>query len=140
MHRPALCLVALLCLPFPTRAQEPHRTGSFTATFTERSPLSAIPDVGKRMGWSTDMMKRSKSGDNPLELEYDLSNESFDILVPATYTQSDPWGLFVFINPGSGGRPHRQEWLTVLEKHKLILIAPNKAGNNRAVWIRMALA
>jgi poly(3-hydroxybutyrate) depolymerase len=133
-------LLTLLCLTLSTPAQEPHRTGSFTATFTDRSPLSAIPDVGKRMGWTTDMMKRSKSGDNPLELEYDLSNESFEILVPTTYAQSDPWGLFVFINPGPTGRPHRQDWLPILEKHKLILIAPNKAGNHRAVWIRMALA
>jgi poly(3-hydroxybutyrate) depolymerase len=141
MDRHALVsFVALLCLTASAQAQEPHKTGTFSATFAERSPLSPVPDVGKRMGWTTDMMKRSKSGDNSLELEYDLNNESFEIVVPSSYTPAEKWGLFVFVNAGPGGKLHHQDWLAVLEKHKLIWIGANKSGNNRAVWIRMALA
>ena len=133
-------IVGIVCLCVSASAQEAHRTGSFSTTFTDRSPLSPIPDVGRRMGWTTDMMKRSKSGDNSLELEYDLAKETFEILVPSSYAPTEKWGLFVFVNAGPSGKLHKSDWLPVLEKHKLIWIGANKSGNSRAVWIRMALA
>jgi len=100
----------------------------------QRSPHSAIPHVAKRLAWSMDVMR-----DTAPEMEYDLANESFELYVPKTYDGANNYGVFVFVDPGGSGRIS-PVWRELVDKHKLIWIGPNGAGNNRATWVRIGLA
>jgi predicted esterase len=70
---------------------------------------------------------------------YDVKNEKFKLIVPKSYAHGAKWGLFVYVNaddsPGIPG-----EYEPVLEKRKLIAVAPYKAGNGRNVFDRFRLA
>jgi predicted esterase len=70
---------------------------------------------------------------------YDVKNEKFKLIIPKSYVPAAKWGLFVFINaddsPGIPG-----EYEPILERRKLIAIAPYKAGNNRNIFDRFRLA
>ena len=101
---------------------------------TLRSPHSAIPDIAKRLIWSMDVMR-----DTAPEMEYDLANESFTLYVPKTYDGAEDYGVFVFVDPGGDGRI-APVWRELVDKHKLIWIGPNGAGNVRATWVRIGLA
>ncbi len=100
---------------------------------TLRSPHSAIPDIAKRLAWSMDVMR-----DTAPEMEYDLVNESFELYVPKTYDGAQDYGVFVFVDPGGSGRI-APAWRELVDKHKLIWIGPNGAGNDRAMWVRIGL-
>lgn len=70
---------------------------------------------------------------------YDLSRETFEIIVPKGYKDSDPHGLFVWISPGS--QPNlNPEWEKVLADEKLIFIGAVNVGNNRETPDRIRLA
>ncbi|HEY7119866.1 MAG TPA: hypothetical protein VH475_24975 [Tepidisphaeraceae bacterium] len=124
-----LCLLGFITLP---AVAADNATGSSTLTFTERSPLSANRDVITRMGW-VDVTGDKVKGD------YNLSAESFEVVVPADYTGEKPYGLLVFVNPHPSGRPSRN-YLDAIARHHLIYIGPNNVGNDRATPIRMGLS
>lgn len=110
------------------------RTGSFQLTFTERSPLSDLKVIVRRMGWVTEQIESYKA-----PLSYNIGQETFEAYVPESYTGKEPYGLLVWINPGPNGRvPER--YLDVLDEHKLIAVGANNSGNHREVWSRMGLA
>lgn len=70
---------------------------------------------------------------------YDVKNEKFKLIIPKSYAPAAKWGLFVYVNAGDDpGIP--AEYEPVLEKHKLIAVAPYKAGNNRNIFDRFRLA
>ncbi|TDU81760.1 esterase/PHB depolymerase [Prosthecobacter fusiformis] len=70
---------------------------------------------------------------------YDLSRESFEILVPKNYKDSDPHGLFIWVSPGN--QPNlNAEWEKVLADEKLIFIGAINSGNNRETPDRIRLA
>ena len=117
----------------PYSFAEDPRTGAFQTTFTDRSPLSALEISVPRFGGTLTALKASGK-DN----DYNLANESFEVWVPESYKAADGWGLFVFDSPGGRGNLH-EEWRQVLEKHKLIWIGPNNAGNDRLPLCRFGL-
>src|SRR3954453_16866800 len=121
--RIATLIISVALAASATFADEP-RTGAFQTTFTERSPLSALTIQVPRFGGSFIALKASGK-DN----DYDLKDESFEVYVPQAYKAGDGWGLFVFDSPGGRGNLH-EPWRDVLEKHKLMWIGPNKAGND----------
>src|SRR4051812_26172017 len=59
------------------------KKGAHEATFTERSPLSAVSELIKRLG---------KEG---METDYDLAKTSFWVCVPDNYDPAKKYGLFV---------------------------------------------
>src|SRR5258705_12708799 len=133
MRPNALCSLFLL-LQTPALAADDAKSGSYPATFTDRSPQSAVEFQARRFGWNMTQLKASE-----FEKDYDLSAESFEVHVPDSYKPADNWGLFVWVGAGGRGQLH-ESWRDLLEKHKLIWIGTNKVGNERAIWCRMGLA
>lgn len=105
------------------------RVGRYTTTFTERSPLSTVKAVTERF--------RVQPGKPPDD--YVLADESFEIYVPESYDGTEPYGLLVWIFAGDPGGP-REMYIPILEKHKLIWVGANRAGNQRSFWHRAGLA
>jgi hypothetical protein len=143
MLRP-YAFAALVCVALPAAliaADEPQpagketRTGKFQIHVPERCRDSAVPTLVARMGWGN-MDSVKKSG---WEQDYDLKNETFEVYVPPDYTGKEPYGLIVWVNPGPTGNVHN-DWVPVLDKHKLIWIGANNSGNNRSSWIRLGMA
>lgn len=116
-----LSLLAALAL-----LQAEPRTGNYTATFTERSPLSSLVEMTRRH-------PRLKPSD------YDLSQESFWVSVPTSIDAGSPYGLLVFINSADSGECP-ENYKPLLEKHRLIWVGANKSGNERLTPARMGLA
>jgi hypothetical protein len=118
----------------PASQPAPIQTGRFQLTFSEKSPLSNTAAIAKRMGWNLAALKALGS-----PIDYDIANESFEAYVPSAYTGTEPYGLLVWINAGPDGKIF--DWyLDVIDRHKLIVIGPNNAGNKREIWNRMAVA
>ena len=120
-------------------AGQPSKTGSFQTRIPQRSKSSAILGITARMGWGGKAEVEAAAKKDGGEVDYDLSEETFDVFVPENYTGKEPYGLIVWINPGRGGAP-RPEWLDVLRKHKLIWIGATNTGNDRTKWVRLGLA
>jgi poly(3-hydroxybutyrate) depolymerase len=143
MRTTVLCLLALAAVgaaPAPAPVVNTTvRTGAFQARVTERSRNSAIALICARMGWGTmDQVKAAAQKDGA-DADYDLSKETFEAYIPRKYDGSEPYGLLVWVSAGPTGHAPEQ-WLDVLDKHKLIWVGPNKAGNNRSKWVRCGLA
>lgn len=107
------------------------KRGAFRTAFNDRSPLHTMEAHALRFG--NDVRKYSRS------LDYDVAKETFEVNVPGNYDASTPFGLFIWINSvDQGSTP--PEWQAVFEKHRMISIGANKAGNDRYVWVRVGLA
>ena len=122
-----------------TRPAQPPKTGySSNVKFPDRSPLSAAKETSARMGWAG---KTIKGVD--LSADYKLEEESFEVYVPASYTGERAFGLVVFASPSpSGGLDPLDRnfgWQAVLDKHELIWVGANNAGNDRSVFPRLGL-
>ena len=54
-------------------------------------------------------------------LDYDLSSQTFEVVVPHSYRPGQPHGLLVWM----GVSEFSPVWLDVLARHKLILVSAN---------------
>src|SRR4051812_35400078 len=126
-------LAIFLTLTASATFADETKTGAFQASFTERSPLSAMDIQVPRFGGTMSALAASGK-DN----DYNLKDETFQVYVPASYKAGDGWGLFVFDSAGGRGSLH-EAWRDALEKHKLIWIGPDKAGNDRLPLTRFGL-
>lgn len=130
-----IVFLTLALLPSLTFAEDvfpdTSKTGAFTLTFTKRSDLSTNIELCKRMGWDLAAQAAAK-------VDYVLSEESFEVYIPADYTGDKPYGLFVFCSASPSGRP-MDHILKSLDEHHLIYVGPNKAGNDRVNRPRMGL-
>lgn len=70
---------------------------------------------------------------------YDVSKETFEILVPKAYRPSVPHGLFIWISAGNDAKIP-QDWGAVLADKKLIFIGARKSGNPRDIFDRVRMA
>lgn len=96
-------------------------------TFQEGTPMAG-PDQLKM---------RLRSAETPAVLN--LSQESYEVIVPRSYKKEEPHGLFIWISPNDQcALP--ADWEKVLADRKLIFIGALKSGNNREVFGRMQLA
>jgi len=111
--------------------EDASKTGAFNLTFTKRSDLSTNIELCKRMGWDL-------AAEAAAKVDYVLSEESFEVYIPADYTGDKPYGLFVFCSASPSGRP-LGHILKSLDEHHLIYVGPNKAGNDRVNRPRMGL-
>jgi len=71
--------------------------------------------------------------------DYDVENESFEILVPKNYNKSVPHGLLIWISPG-GDAKISKEWEAVLAEKKIIFIGAKNSGNPRNLFDRARMA
>ena len=70
---------------------------------------------------------------------YDISQETFELLLPRNYKETEPHGLFVWISPGP--KPDLSpDWEKVLADSKLIFVSALNSGNNRETPDRIRLA
>jgi hypothetical protein len=110
------------------------KTGDFDVTFTERSPLSAMGEIARRL-----RLKDAEMGD-----DYDLSKRPFKALVPTNYDATVPCGLIVYLGyKDSTATP--ANWKPVMEKSHLIFITPVchsglERGPSVPAWESMGLA
>jgi hypothetical protein len=70
---------------------------------------------------------------------YDVSKETFEILVPKEYKAEEPHGLFIWISAGATPSIPKK-WETVLAEKKLIFIGARNSGNPRDIFDRMRMA
>lgn len=122
--------LALAALP-PQEAGK----GRFKTTFTERHPLSSIPEFCRRIGRTFDTIQNNDEKGR----EYDIAQESFEVYVPPGYRPEAPLGLFVYTSASAGGGPEGG-WTQVLDKYGLIWVGANNSGNERKIWHRTNLA
>lgn len=70
---------------------------------------------------------------------YDVSKESYEILLPENWNDREPHGLFIWISAGNTPKIPK-EWEPVLAKHRLIFIGAQNSGNRRDIFDRIRLA
>lgn len=105
-------------------AKAPAATGRLRLTFTERSPLSALDVVLRRMDFT------SMSASAAANFEYDLARLSFEVFVPPTYKSDAPHGVFVWM----GVTDVPPAWVNVLSRHQLILLVANTRRGHVALY------
>lgn len=106
------------------------KTGAFQIKLTDRSPLSARDEFLKRV-----RAKPQELGD-----DYDLSQQTFDVYVPAEAGEGGKYGLMVGVVFADGHGFAPQNWRPVLEKYHIIWIAPGHGGDDRPAFERMGEA
>ena len=112
-----------------------HRKGAYVPQFTDHHPLSAVAEVCKRVGWKPADVRKA----DPAVDTWKLQEESYEVVVPDSYSPDKAAGLLVWISPMDSGRVP-EEWPAVLAKRHLIVIGANNSGNDRGPYYRMALA
>jgi predicted esterase len=114
--------------------------GSFQkVTLPERSPLSSIEESFRRTPrqfTGTKFQTWAEMSDHERALlDYDLSRESVDVVVPATARDGSPHGLFVWL----GVTQPDADWFGALARGRLIYVTPNNC-DGRSPWIKRGLA
>lgn len=71
-------------------------------------------------------------------LDYPLADQSLVIYVPDSYDGGPGWGAYLYTSPGAGGRI-ATNYKKIMEKHKLIYVAPNGTQNGSGLLRRMGL-
>ncbi len=117
-----LCSSSLCCLAADLKP------GVLSAiTFTESPPHSDALEIKLRL----------HAVETPPA--YDVTKESFEILLPKNYRATESYGLFIWIS--ASDKPDiPAEWEALLAEKKLIFIGAHKSGNPRSIFDRMRLA
>lgn len=64
---------------------------------------------------------------------------TWEVYVPASYDGSVPYGLLIWVSASDSGQIHRP-WIPIYDKHRMIVIAGNKSGNDQDIKWRHAMA
>jgi len=100
-------------------------TGELLLAFAEPHPLSDAETVRARTG--KDFEEFAAYGASE---EYNLADDVFEVLVPASYRKEAPHGLFLWI----GGGKVPSGWEQVLARRKLILLKPRRLRASPAIY------
>jgi len=95
--------------------------------FTQSAPYATAAEVKRRFGFK----------DSPSK--YEITKESFRVIVPKTFSTNSTWGLLVWISP-SDDVQIPSDWLPELGRHRLLFVGAGNSGNNRAPMDRARLA
>lgn len=113
-----LLTVSFLVLASASALAEAPRTGAFTTSFVQATPLAAPQQVAARL----DM------GDPGPVPGITPSAESWHVYVPEDYDGSKAFGVLVWISPEDSGELPGG-WQHALKDHRLIYVAADKSGN-----------
>lgn len=80
-----------------------------------------------------------RTGASETVVEKEGQGVSWEVYCPQSYDGKMPFGLIVYINSGDTGKI-KGDWKPVLDKHRLIWIGANNAGNNHDTGWRHSLA
>jgi hypothetical protein len=116
-----------MCLPLLAASPDVKLGERTTIQFAE-SPPQIEPEQMK-------MRLHSKEAPGA----YDVSKETFEIVVPKDYKATEPHGLFIWIS-ASAAPNIPKEWEAVLAEKKLIFIGARNSGNPRDIFDRMRMA
>src|SRR5438045_2400612 len=105
--------VSLRAGPPATQGEGKAQTGTFTAKFAERSPLSAPNELSKRLG------------EKQAIKDYDLSQHEFIVHVPPEYDPARPAGVMFLLLYKDAGEPPAP-CLPMLAQKNLIFIVPKE--------------
>jgi predicted esterase len=104
----------------------PHATGELTLNFTERSPLTPLDTLLRRLDYHDQPMPDRSV------FEYDIAAEPFLVAVPTSYKPNIPHGLYVW----TGVTHFSHEWLPVLARHKLIFVDGTRPGHRAVTYAK----
>ncbi len=90
--------------------------------------------------FSGDMPTSFGGGYSKYSYEIDFKKEKFYIHIPKNYSESEQFGILVFMNPSNSIRSLPRGWNKVLREKKLIFISPLYAGNSQKTSRRVSLA
>ncbi|HEY4126489.1 MAG TPA: hypothetical protein VGN70_00380 [Gammaproteobacteria bacterium] len=123
MSRLLICL--LLSGVATVAAADAPRTGTFTVSFSQSTPLADQHEVAERLGM----------GNLSPGASIAPSSETWHVYVPEAYSGSEPYGVLVWVSPSDSGElPHG--WQSALKGHKLIYVAADRSGNSQDVVTR----
>ncbi len=112
--------------PDPFAGLEPGRRGE--VRFAE-SPVQSSDPIQVRY--------RLMAAETPPP--YDITRETFEVILPGGYREDRPHGLFIWIHSGDGPQVPKP-WEAVLAKHDLVFIGARNSGNRRNIFDRIRLA
>lgn len=101
--------------------------------------IEEYPPLAHRVGRFRTRFSESADAPGPLSAS-EPADESFEIYVPAGYGPGDEFGLLVWVSPNPNGHIPGPGFFDVLDRHRVIWIGPNRAGNQRPGEERVALA
>jgi predicted esterase len=108
----------------PADSSSPERR---EITFTQTAPYSDETNLTRHFGYKV-----------PLPA-YTITNESFRVIIPESYSTNGSWGLLVWISP-SDDPMIPADWRTELVKHQLLFVSASRSGNERHPLDRFRLA
>jgi hypothetical protein len=108
------------------------RVSVSTVPLTERAAQSSLAEVQRRVGWSDEDVSAADE-------DYDVTKESFDLVVPSSYEKGTPHALLVWISESNVGLPPAGYEAT-LAKHRVIWAGARKSGNRRKPPVRVNLS
>jgi dienelactone hydrolase len=73
-----------------------------------------------------------------LKYDFDFAKETFEVFVPKNYSSTEKFGLFAFID-SQNEMTFPAEWMSLMEKQKLICLIPQKIGNDQPPARRLGL-
>jgi len=95
--------------------------------FTQTAPYSDATNITRHFGYTVELPT------------YEITNESFRVLVPRVYSTNSSWGLLVWISP-SDEPAIPSDWEAVLEGQRLLFVSARGSGNQRHPLDRFRLA
>lgn len=121
--------MALLSSVLPVAAAElpPCTPGKQVIQFTQSALQSSADELKSRL--------HSLEDPGP----FDITREKFQVIIPKTYSHSEPWGLFIWINAGDAPTIPA-DWEPVLATRKLLFVGAFKSGNPRNIFDRVRMA
>ena len=106
--------------------------------------------AGKTAAWTSVQFKQSPPQSDAEQVKlrlhaieqpppYDVTKETFDLLVPKDYKTTVPHGLFIWISAGNDVKISA-EWEAVFAEKKIIFIGAKNSGNPRNLFDRARMA
>ena len=84
--------------------------------------------------------EKSNIRSRAIKYDLDLTQEKYLVHVPANYTGGEPFGLILYLDPSDRLDEVPADWALILQREKLLLASPLKAGNDQNIDRRLGLA
>jgi predicted esterase len=102
--------------------------------------------LGKRHGFTIppDYPRKIREKSQGTTGDGKFPDPTYELYVPKTFhratREGEKFGLLVWVSAGPSGKPPREDWLKILDRHKLIWVGPNGVGNETDTLFRTYMA
>jgi len=114
-------------IPIQSSAADAQVSNGRFLQFTQSAPYATADEAKRRLGFKN------------TPPNYEISKESFRVIVPENSSTNSTWGLLVWISPSDEVRIP-SDWVPEMERHRLLLVGALNSGNNRDAMDRARLA